>query len=67
MKMKLDEKEKMNTDMLAELSEESEKVRYYLENILIIGALKGYQVSQETYDYSFWKNLVPLKGATPIS
>jgi hypothetical protein len=49
-------KEQMNTDMVSELSEESDKVKTYLDNILLISALKGYRVSQITNDYDFWRN-----------
>jgi hypothetical protein len=49
-------KEQMNVDMVAELNEESEKVKKYLDNIMLIGALKGYKVNQVTEDYTFWRN-----------
>jgi hypothetical protein len=49
-------KVQLNTDMVAEYFEDSEKVKHLLDNTIIIGALKGYQVSQVTEDYTFWLN-----------
>ena len=49
-------KEQLTIVDIANMTNDSEKTNYYLENISIIGSLKGYSVKQKTEDYTFWKN-----------
>ncbi len=49
-------KEQFNIEDVIQMCEDRDKVKYYLDNILIVGALKGYVVTQITYDFEFWKN-----------
>ena len=52
----------LNTDMIAEMMENSEVIKNYWENIMIVGALKGYRVEQETREFTFWtKHTISLK------
>ncbi len=44
----------LNTDMIAEMMQDSETIKNYLDNIMIIGALKGCRVEQKTKNFTFW-------------
>jgi len=51
----------LNTDMIAEMMQDSETIKNYLDNIMIVGALKGYRIEQKTKDFTFWtKHTVSL-------
>jgi hypothetical protein len=54
----IEESLQLNVDMVGDMMEDSEKVKDYLDNIILIGALKGYKCSQLTDDYTFWKKHV---------
>jgi hypothetical protein len=49
-------KEQLNIDDIVEISHDREQTKYCLDNIVLVGALKGYKATQETKDFEFWKN-----------
>jgi hypothetical protein len=48
----------LDIDMVLGMMQDSEKIRNYLDNIMIVGALKGYRVEQEIRDFTFWTKYV---------